>query len=105
MSLDQFTLEGAQKGKELITRDGRPARFIASITGTNEQFPVVVEVFQYTEEEVKEELEEMEGQTSEEKKRKKLLSDNSNWHMQNFTVDGEYLPPFEQPEDLFIKTL
>lgn len=108
--MEKFSLEAAQKGKELITRDGRPARYIATMQQSNPQFPVVVEVFQHTEEEIQQmfEDEDEDGLApvgAFDRFAKKQHSENANWHMENFSIDGEFLPPFEQPEDLFIKTL
>jgi hypothetical protein len=106
MAKDQFTLEAAQKGKELVTRDGRPARYIAVLQKSNPQFPVVCEVYQYTEEEIKRKLSEAElPGRFEDTFRRRIQSDVENWKMENFTTTGEFLPPFEQPEDLFIKTI
>lgn len=114
--MEKFTLEAAQLGKPLITRDGRPARYVAIMKKSNEQFPVVAEVFQYTEEEIKEKFEEGEGKPTAgpyttfekrifEKFEKLIRADNGNWHMENYSINGEYLPPFENELDLFINTL
>lgn len=104
--MTQFTLEAAQMGKPLITRDQRPARYVAILMKSNPQFPLVVEVFQYTYEDAKEKFA-VDAPAKElfEKFIEKLLLDNSNWNMENYSETGEYLPPFEDDMDLFINSL
>jgi hypothetical protein len=83
MAKTKFSLEGAQKGATLATRNGRPARYVAVLKKSNPQFPLLVEVLTNP-------LAKKEDQV---------------WSLENYTTNGEYLPPFQQDEDLFIITL
>ncbi len=81
MDLQQFNLDAAKKGKPLITRDGKEARFIANIEGR--PAPIVAEVL------IKKDVF---GMKAIEK-----------WEMESFFEDGKYLGKHESPLDLFIK--
>lgn len=110
--MEQFTLEAAQKGQPLITRDGRPARYVAFMQKSNEQFPVVFEVFAYTPDELEEEFRALKKEEDEllthwpktdwVKFEKQRLNESCNWKTENYSIDGEFLPPFPDEKDLFL---
>lgn len=100
----KFSLTAAQKGLDIVTRDGRPARYVC-VLSRQQPAPLVVEVFQYTEEELDKTTSRLVPAAAQSVLRKKIIDDNGNWHMENFTEDGRYLGAVDSEMDLFIKTL
>lgn len=81
MKLQKFTLEAAQKGKPLVTRDGRPAMYVAMLSKSNPEFPLLVEVCQ-----------------NPEQKNPRLQQ----WTTENYCADGSFLGFVDDENDLFI---
>lgn len=68
-------------GKPLVTRDGRPAIYVAVLKHSNPNFPLLVEILQNP---------------------WAVKPEDQNWKTENLTIEGEYISIVEDNNDVFL---